>query len=154
MLKSQKETISTRGKVFIDTNIFIYALTQPKDPKENFKRDSSIELLKKVINSNQIIISTQIVNELHFNLLRKFNIEDKKVFETIESNVVKISNVVPLCQLTYKKAFEVRENYKLSFWDSLVVASALINNCSTLYSEDMQNNLLIQNTLIIKNPIN
>ncbi len=142
-----------RDKVFIDTNIFIYALTQPKDPKENFKRDSAIELLKKVLSSNQIIISTQIVNELHFNLLRKFNIEDKKVFETIELNVVKISNVVPLCQLTYKKSFEVRENYKLSFWDSLVVASALINNCSTLYSEDMQNNLLIQNTLIIKNPI-
>lgn len=142
-----------RDKVFIDTNIFIYALTQPKDPNEYFKRDSAIELLKSLIAYSDIIISTQIVNELHFNLLRKFCIEDKKVFETIKSNLLEITTVVPLCQHTYKKSFDIRQDYKLSFWDSLVVASAMINNCKTLYSEDLQNGLIIQDTLTIKNPI-
>jgi predicted nucleic acid-binding protein len=42
--------------------------------------------------------------------------------------------------------------YSLSFWDSLIVASALAANAEILYSEDMQNGLLIENKLRIINP--
>ena len=46
----------------------------------------------------------------------------------------------------------VRKKYAISFWDSHIIASALINNCSVLYSEDMQNNQIIENKLKISNP--
>ncbi len=50
------------------------------------------------------------------------------------------------------KASELRMKYSLSFWDSLIVASALAANAEILYSEDMQNGLLIENKLRIINP--
>ena len=42
--------------------------------------------------------------------------------------------------------------YKFSYWNSLIIASALQNNCTILYSEDMQHNQLIENKLRIINP--
>jgi predicted nucleic acid-binding protein len=45
-------------------------------------------------------------------------------------------------------AFDLREKYSLSFWDSIIVASALNSNCNVLASEDMQNGLRIKNMII------
>jgi predicted nucleic acid-binding protein len=47
-------------------------------------------------------------------------------------------------------AFDLREKYSLSFWDSIIVASALNSNCNILASEDTQNGLKI-NDMIINN---
>jgi len=49
-----------------------------------------------------------------------------------------ISLIAPIGFQTYQLAFNLRLQYSVSFWDSLIVASALENNCTTLYSEDMQ----------------
>jgi predicted nucleic acid-binding protein len=51
------------------------------------------------------------------------------------------------------QAQQLRENYCFSFWDSLIVAAALKANCETLYSEDMQDGLLVNKTLRIINPL-
>jgi predicted nucleic acid-binding protein len=45
-------------------------------------------------------------------------------------------------------AFLLREKYSLSFWDSIIVASALAANCNILASEDMQHGLKINNMTI------
>jgi len=47
-------------------------------------------------------------------------------------------------------AFDLRERYSLSFWDSIIVSSALDSNCSILASEDMHNGLKI-NGMVITN---
>jgi len=49
-------------------------------------------------------------------------------------------------------SFKIAEQYKYSIWDSLIVASALGNNCSTLYTEDMQDGQIIEKKLKIINP--
>jgi len=51
----------------------------------------------------------------------------------------------------HEQASVLREKYKLSFWDSLVVASAHAGSCEILFSEDMQHGLRI-NALEIVNP--
>jgi predicted nucleic acid-binding protein len=48
-------------------------------------------------------------------------------------------------------ASSMREKYSLSFWDSIVVGSALFSGCNMLLSEDMQDGLIVNNTLLIKN---
>jgi len=53
---------------------------------------------------------------------------------------------------TVKRAFYIKEKYLYSWWDSLILASALENNCEMVYSEDMQHNQIIENTLKIVNP--
>jgi predicted nucleic acid-binding protein len=50
------------------------------------------------------------------------------------------------------QAMEVKRKYGYTYWDSLVLATALLHNCSILYSEDMQHSQLINTTLIIVNP--
>jgi predicted nucleic acid-binding protein len=46
----------------------------------------------------------------------------------------------------------LRESYSLSHWDSLVVAAALQADTSILYTEDMQDGLIVANQLTIVNP--
>ncbi len=53
---------------------------------------------------------------------------------------------------TIKKALRVKKDSNYSYWDSLVIASALENNCSILYTEDMQHGQTIENSLKITNP--
>lgn len=50
------------------------------------------------------------------------------------------------------KAIEIRGRYGFSYWDSLIVGTALLSGCSILYSEDMQHDQVIENTLKIINP--
>ena len=45
----------------------------------------------------------------------------------------------------------IREKYSFSFWDSNIVGSALLSRCDTLASEDMQNGLVVNGRLTIKN---
>jgi predicted nucleic acid-binding protein len=47
---------------------------------------------------------------------------------------------------------QLRQEYALSFWESMVVACALAADAQILYSEDMQDGLIIRETLEIKNP--
>lgn len=53
---------------------------------------------------------------------------------------------------TLQSAVRIRSQYSLSFWDSLIVASAVLGNAKILYSEDMQDGLIINNFLQIINP--
>jgi len=142
-------------KVFIDTNILLYALTEPKEKnreKDLPKRVKALALLTKLYNENDLVVSVQVLNELHLNMVRKFKINDNIVFKILQENVFAIASVESLTAQTYTKAFKVRENYNISYWDSLVVASALESGCTKLYSEDMQEGLVIDRVLNIINP--
>jgi predicted nucleic acid-binding protein len=141
-----------KDNIFLDTNIFIYALTEPKDHREITKRDIAIKLLKELVNKAQIIVSIQVINELHINMVKKFKIDDEIVLRVIRENIATIADIKNLSYQTYKKAFDIRTKYNISYWDSLVIASALENNCSTVYSEDMHHNLLLEDTMQIINP--
>ena len=144
-----------KDSVFLDTNIFIYALTEPKEKnkKEDLpKRVVALKLLTKLFNENNIVVSVQVLNELHFNMIGKFKLDDALVTQTIEENVFAVASVENLTVQVYAKAFKVRQKYHVSYWDSLVVASALESGCTTLYSEDMQDNLVIENSLTVINP--
>ncbi len=55
--------------------------------------------------------------------------------------IISISTVKEITLNTYLKAKDIRKNYKFSFWDSLIIASALENNCNFLFPENMHHNL-------------
>ncbi|MFM6846199.1 MAG: PIN domain-containing protein, partial [Dolichospermum sp.] len=50
------------------------------------------------------------------------------------------------------QALEINAKYNYSYWDSLIIATALLSECSIIYSEDMHHNQLIENTVRIINP--
>lgn len=140
------------AKAFIDTNIYIYALTKSQDKSDDSKRIVALSVFETLMQSQTIVTSTQVLNEFHSNLIKKFKLDDATVLSIVEQNILPISLVAPVSYQTYHSAYNLRSRYSFSFWDSLIVASALENNCTTLYSEDMQHQQRIENQLLIINP--
>ncbi len=65
-----------------------------------------------------------------------------------------ICQTEPLTIDTHDKGRFLAERYNLSVYDAMIVSAALLGGCDTLYSEDMQNNLIVEKQLRIHNPFN
>ncbi|MEN8217326.1 MAG: PIN domain-containing protein [Pseudomonadota bacterium] len=141
-------------KVFIDSNIWIYAFISTEDltQEDLIKHEICINLLETLYQEKIIVVSTQVINEVHWILIRKYGVKDEEAKSIIDLGLLKISRLSIINQTTYDDAFNLRQQQKISFWDSLIVASALENDCSTLYTEDLQHDQLIENQLKIINP--
>lgn len=136
--------------IFIDSNIWLYRFLSNQDPnpeEDARKRKIAIQLT----NQKNIVITVQVINEVCYVLKRKTNLSEIKILQLIEEFEEQCL-VMDLSTSIIKKASLLREKYNLSFWDSLIVESALSASVSILYSEDMQHNLTINNQLIIINP--
>jgi predicted nucleic acid-binding protein len=130
-------------RVFVDTNILIYALSD--DPIRSEVAD------KIVYGKEDLIISTQVLNEFADAAQRKKYLTNEEVQLAI-TDFISSYTVILVGTVTILSALRLQKNYMLSYWDALIVATALEANCSMLFTEDMQNGLLIKNTLTIRNP--
>jgi len=61
--------------------------------------------------------------------------------------------VIDIAKSTLLLASDLRSRYSLSYWDGLIVAAAHESGCTTLYSEDLSNGVVINGTLAIVNPL-
>jgi len=140
-----------RDKIFIDTNIFVYAfLDNNKNQEEHKKHLEAKKLLQGFDSGCEIIISTQVCNE-YYSALLKNKILDTEIQESLKvlMNIIEVSTI---SKLTILNLMNLKNKYKYSYWDSLILATALENNCTILYSEDMQHKQIIENQLQIINP--
>ncbi len=119
-------------KAFIDTNIFVYA--KLNDDKEEEKRERAVRFLDNI--SQEIVISVQVVNEFS-NVLLRNEVPDALIRSAVDV-ISTTCKVAPLTLETTKLAWQVRAERRFSYWDSLIVASALENGCAVLFSEDLQ----------------
>ena len=136
-----------KDRIFIDTNVLVYIHLFDEESQD--KRIVLLDVLYKRIDA-ELIINVQVINEFYNVLLRK-NIEDNVIQEKIHSQL-EICSASELSLKTVFSAWKLRTKYKYSYWDSLILASALENSCSTLYSEDMQHDQVIEDNLKIINP--
>ncbi|HLC16143.1 MAG TPA: PIN domain-containing protein [Thermodesulfovibrionia bacterium] len=140
------------ANVFIDSNLWVYGFIETRNNEEKDKRDKIILLLERENNKNNIIISVQVINEFHWILKRKYDVNESEIRNKVINAILLIAEVTSVDLKIYKSAFVIRDKYAISFWDSLIVASALENDCSILYSEDMQDGQVIEEKLKIINP--
>ncbi len=127
-------------RCFADSNIWLYHFMEQGETKK--------EKALKVLTNPNIIISTQVLNEVCVNLIRKADYTEAEIQQTID-NISNRYEVIPITTNLCSEASHLRQSYSLSYWDSLIVATALAANCKTLYSEDMQHNQKIAITTII-----
>jgi predicted nucleic acid-binding protein len=66
------------SKSFIDSNIWLYSFIATQNAQ---KTQKALELIKK--NRNNICLSTQVINEVCFNLKRKEGFEEKRLTQVI-----------------------------------------------------------------------
>lgn len=131
---------------FIDTNIWLYAFIESQDKAKSASA-------KVVIQGNhRIIASSQIINEVSVNLIKKAKFDEASIQQLIESFYAKYP-VIEVGRAELLKASELRSRHKFSYWDSLIVACALLSGASVLYSEDMDTSLIVENSLKIVNPL-
>jgi len=132
-------------KVFLDTNIIIYLYSNDEPEKQQIAYD----ILEQY--SNQILISNQVINELSNILFRKFKLDENEVRNT----VLELDDNFPIVNFNLQTQLQgilIKGKYKLQFYDSMILATALDNGCNIVFSEDMQHNQVIENSLTIINP--
>ena len=137
-------------KIFIDSNIWLYRFLANQDPdpqEDSRKRTIAVSLT----NTKGIISSTQVINEVCSVLKRNTNLVEEDIYQLIEE-FEEQCDVINLSTVILKKASFLRTKYNLSFWDSLIVATALYADVESLYSEDMQDGLIVEKQLTIINP--
>lgn len=128
---------------FADTNIWVYAhLQKANDPRCPKAAD--------LVRREPLVISNQVVHE-YYSVMLKNKATDALIRLNIKT-MLWHCEVFCLNLETVADAFEVRARYGFSWWDSLIVASALETGCGVLYTEDMQHGQIIENRLRIVNP--
>jgi len=130
-------------KDFFDSNIIVYLYSEDEQDKQSVAKT----LLKKT----PPIISTQVLSELANVLRKKFKCEYTEISAVI-AQVVATCQVAIITPDRIKNALTLADKYHYSFYDSLIIAVALAENCTTLYSEDSQHGQVIESTLTIQNP--
>jgi predicted nucleic acid-binding protein len=129
-------------KIFVDTNILVYSVSNDKDKKG---------IAENILLNFDVVISPQVIGEFVAVTIRKKILDSSKVV-VYAKNFMQVLNVTVITARTVSLALDIMTKYKYSYWDSLILSAALENSCSFLYSEDLQDGQKVENTLIIQNP--
>lgn len=131
-------------RVFIDTNVVLYAC----DRTAGDKRIRAREILAPLLRERRAVISTQVLQEF-FSATRKLNIPAEQARRYVEKwsriDVVVIRPEIIL------GAIDLHRLHMVSFWDALVIKSAGLAGCGRLLSEDLNHGQEIEG-VAIENP--
>ncbi len=123
------------ARFFLDTNVFVYSF----DPTAAAKNRRATQLIREAVSTRKGIVSYQVVQEF-FNLaLRRFA-DPMSLAEAEQylSVVFRPLLAVQSSPALISEALRLTGRYRLSWYDSLIVAAALESGCEVLYSEDLQ----------------
>ncbi|MBL8597116.1 MAG: PIN domain-containing protein [Devosia sp.] len=129
------------GAEFADSNVML-CLAGPEDRRA---------LRAHRLVDDGLTISAQVLNEIANVMVRKWKHPWPRVTDflaTLRSQTL----VVPVDEDVHEKGLYIALRYKLTIYDSMIVAAALLAGCDTLYTEDMHPGLVIENRLRIVNP--
>jgi predicted nucleic acid-binding protein len=128
-------------EVFFDTNVLLYLVSS-----DVVKADKAEALL--AVGGH---ISVQVLNEFASVAVRKRAMTWEAITDVL--GVVRaVCHVHPLTVEAHDRACHIAQKYGFSFYDSLIVASALLADCSALYSEDLDSGQRIDRQLTVRNP--
>ena len=133
----------TKDRVFLDSNILIYSYSKSETGKQ--------EVACKLITESNSFISTQVLQELTNTVTRKSKLSFTDAQNAIEE-CCRNNNLHVNTEDTILQACHIAQRYGFSFYDSLIISSALESGCTILYSEDMHHNQKIEQGLVIINP--
>ncbi len=132
------------AKAFFDSNVLIYAMVSG---------DSRRERAQQLVAQGGVI-SVQVLNEFVAVARRKMRMPWERVIEALDAVRILFPSPVSITLDTHEAALKIAQQYGFGIYDAMIAASALEANCSTLYSEDMQDGQVIDSKLTIRNPFN
>ena len=119
-------------KVFVDTNVLVYAY----DRSAGWKRDRAQGLLQELWNEGRGVLSTQVLQEFYVSVRRKVRPPlPPEEARALVSDYLAWDPVINDGSAVLE-AVDMSEGYQLSFWDALIVVAAARGGASVIYSED------------------
>jgi len=136
------------GKYFLDTNILIYRF----DDRDLRKQKIATDLMWEGLRFRKAVISYQVIQEFYNTMLRRFpSVLTPEDSEQYLSKVFRRFLTVNSSAELFGQALRLHSRYKLSWYDSLIVAAAIEAKCDLLYTEDLQHGQRFGN-LVVTNP--
>ena len=134
-------------KVFVDTNILVYA----HDLDAGNKHDQAAEIVSQLWESRNGVLSTQVLQEFYVTLTRKVSstlskLEARKLVQKYSHWHLVLNDLSIILQ-----ASEIEESNNISFWDALIVSAAYSQNVPTILTEDLNHEQIIEG-IFIRNP--
>lgn len=133
------------AKVFLDTNIIVYAYDAGHREKQNIAQ----AILFESIENETGIISVQVLGEFFTVVTRKI----KQPMPVVEAaNIIEllcIMNIVDIDESLVRRALDTVATYQISYWDSLIIAAAERSGCQHIYSEDLNHNQLYYDVQVV-----
>lgn len=126
---------------FVDTNIVAYSVG----------RDSDKRRIAREILSRHATLSTQVISEF-LNVCRIKLRFDVAQLHRLANEIIASSYILVIDSATILKAMQIEAHTGYSYWDSLILATAMLAGCDTVLSEDMQHGQVIEDTVRIVNP--
>ena len=138
-----------KDKVFLDTNILIYAI----DTSPSYRRNQEIarKLIATHIQNETGVISIQVLQEFFVVSTGKLKVplSSEEALEYIQYMSI-LEIIQPNLDMIIT-AIHLRKKHLLSFWDAMVIQTARAADCSLLLSEDLNSGFRL-GSLTIQNP--
>jgi predicted nucleic acid-binding protein len=137
------------GKCFIDTNILVYAY----DTSEPEKQQSALSILDSLMIPQRGYISTQVLSEFIVVVTKK--IPNPLTLEQAERSIHRLCQSLIVLQINEAIIIEALRGVKvhhLSFWDSMIWATAKLNQVGIVLCEDFSTNSVIEGIRFV-NPL-
>lgn len=116
---------------FIDTNVLLYAVSN--SAKEIEKKWLARDLLEK----KNFGLSAQVLQEFYVNATGKLAQTLPEAETMAFIRWLEQFPVVPIDPALFHQAVELRNRYRISYWDAAILAAAKVLGATTLYSEDL-----------------
>jgi len=133
-----------RDKIFLDTNLLIYLYSE----SETDKRDT----VCRIFDSNYCVTSIQALNEACNVWLKKYGWDGAQVCKHLDNIHALCDEILTVNRSTINIALSLKDRYGYSYYDCLILSSALEGNCNVIMTEDMNHGQIISDYLKISNP--
>ncbi len=125
------------GRVFLDTNVLVYA----DDADAGAKREVARRIIEDMLTSRRGVLSTQVLQEYFVVASRKLGLDAAHVQLTLELHARQEVVVVGVPLIV--QAVELHRLHRLSFWDALIIRAAASAGCEMLFTEDLNHGATI-----------
>jgi predicted nucleic acid-binding protein len=134
-------------RIFVDTNVFVYA----KQASEHLKQPLAARWLERLWEEQTGRTSVQVLNEYYTKLTRKIKpaLPPADAWDDVKSLIA--WNPQPMDLELLHRGREIEQRYRLSWWDSLIVGAAQLQNCVLLLTEDLGDRS-IYGSVTVRNP--
>ena len=134
-------------KFFIDTNILVYA----HDTEDPEKQQKAQAVIFEGIRSDKAVVSTQVISEFYVIITQKIKSPLPRSKAKEETKQLAILEMVEIDLPLIFQAINYQEQWKISYWDALILASADRAQCPKIFSEDFKHQHKYGD-IIVENP--